>query len=212
MKMCSSGFAPRRRQGGFIQGAILFALVIIAVVVAAFSLANRDSQNNADTEQARVNSAYVLKVGSDIQNGINRATADGFPPAELGTNLVLLTEAAEGQLSLFDPNLRYTVRPQFPTTALVDAQAQPFGDPVTGVDTTAEFVVDAIDGVGGAPDDVVLEIPNLREDVCKRINVSTNNVLVTAAPPTAVQGREGCYSVNGTSGFTYYRVVATDVG
>ena len=212
MKMCSSGFAPRRRQGGFIQGAILFALVIIAVVVAAFSLANRDSQNNADTEQARVNSAYVLKVGSDIQNGINRATADGFPPAELGTNLVLLTEAEEGQLSLFDPNLRYTVRPQFPTTALVDAQAQPFGDPVTGEDTTAEFVVDAIDGVGGAPDDVVLEIPNLREDVCKRINVSTNNVLVTAAPPTEVQGREGCYSVSGTSGFTYYRVVATDVG
>ena len=32
----NSGFAPHRRQGGFIQGAILFALVIIAVVVAAF--------------------------------------------------------------------------------------------------------------------------------------------------------------------------------
>jgi hypothetical protein len=210
MKMCSSGFAPRRRQGGFIQGAILFALVIIAVVVAAFSLANRDSQNNADTEQARVNSAYVLKVGSDIQNGINRATADGFPPAELGTNLVLLTEADEGELSLFDPNLRYTARPQFPTTALVDATAQPFGDPETGAETTAELTSQAVDGVGGDAAEVVLLITNLREDVCKRINVSTNNVLVTADIPTAVSGREGCYEDGGN--FVYYRVVATDVG
>ena len=215
MKMCSSGFAPRRRQGGFIQGAILFALVIIAVVVAAFSLANRDSQNNADTEQARVNSAYVLKVGSDIQNGINRATADGFSPADIATKLLLLTDAdaEDGELSLFDPNLRYVARPQFPTTALTAGAKQPFGNSETGADATAELsAAAAIDGVGGSAKDVVLLIKDLREDVCKRVNVSTNNVLVTATPPIAVEGREGCYSANGTSGFTYYRVVATDVG
>ena len=209
--MCSSGFAPRRRQGGFIQGAILFALVIIAVVVAAFSLANRDSQNNADTEQARVNSAYVLKVGSDIQNGINRATADGFPPADLGTKLLLETDADEtsGELSLFDPNLRYTARPQFPTTALVDATAQPFGDAETGEEATATLNLQVAPSVGGGDQDVVLLITNLREDVCKRINVSTNNVLVTATLPTDVAGREGCYT--DSTNFIYYRVVATDV-
>jgi hypothetical protein len=210
--MCSSGFAPRRRQGGFIQGAILFALVIIAVVVAAFSLANRDSQNNADTEQARVNSAYVLKVGSDIQNGINRATADGFPAANIADQLLLLTEADEavGELSLFDPNLRYTSRPQFPTTALIVDAVQPFGDPETGEGATAVFTSAAIDGVGGAAADVVLEIEDLREDVCRRINVSTNNVLVTTPLPEVIGGREGCYDSGGN--FTYYRVVATDVG
>jgi hypothetical protein len=212
MKMCSSGFAPRRRQGGFIQGAILFALVIIAVVVAAFSLANRDSQNNADNEQARVNGAFVLKVGSDIQNGINRATADGFAPADIADKLLLLTEAdpEAGELSLFDPTLRYTARPQFPTTALIAGAVQPFGDSESGAGLTAKFTSVAVTGVGGAADDVILEIEDLREDVCKRINVSANNVLATAEVPDVISGREGCYDVSGN--FTYYRVVATDVG
>ena len=106
MKMSSSGFAPRRRQGGFIQGAILFALVIIAVVVAAFSLANRDSQSSADTEQARVNASFVLKVGNDLQTGINRAVADGFSPAKLETNMYFdKTESTGDNLNLFNPEL-----------------------------------------------------------------------------------------------------------
>ena len=213
MKMCSSGFAPRRRQGGFIQGAILFALVIIAVVVAAFSLANRDSQSSADSEQARVNASFVLKVGNDLQTGVNRAIADGFAPGQLIGKMKFKATTTAGELDLFNPTLKYLIRPQFPTTALIVDAVQPFGDPETGIDATAELsAAAAIDGVGGAAKDVVLLITDLREDVCKRVNVSTNNVLVTATPPTAVAGREGCYSANGTSGFTYYRVVATDVG
>jgi len=219
MKMCSSGFAPRRRQGGFIQGAILFALVIIAVVVAAFSLANRDSTNNADNEQARVNASFVLKVGSDMQTGINRAIADGFPSAGIPTKLILLADqgAAEDQLSLFDPTLRYVSRPQFPPTALDDAATQPFEAGAAGDLKVSFDATQAIIGVGEDDlADVLLLVPNLRQDVCRRINVSANSALPTATPPasaTEVSGRrEGCYAASATSAGTYFRVVATDVG
>ena len=213
MKMCSSGLAPRRRQGGFIQGAILFALVIIAVVVAAFSLANRDSQSSADTEQARVNASFVLKVGNDLQTGINRAIADGFSPANLEGNMVFNNGASDGDtLNLFEENLKYIVRPQFPTTALVPDGEQPFRDASTN---DVEWVVTAITDAGDINQaEAVITVTGLREDVCKRINVTANGVLVSADLPGAVGGedgdwREGCFT-DGTA-FTYFRVVATDV-
>jgi hypothetical protein len=218
MKMCSSGFAPRRRQGGFIQGAILFALVIIAVVVAAFSLANRDSQSSADTEQARVNASFVLKVGNDLQTGVNRAIADGFAPANVAGKLKLNNAASSGaDLNLFDSTLKYMVRPQFPSTALVTAGTQPLADAATNSGALQET---AVTGVGGAAKDAIITIAGLKPEVCRRINVTANNVLVTAAMPTAINTgdsvgwREGCFGdkadSTATTG-TYFRVVATDV-
>jgi hypothetical protein len=216
--MCSSGFAPRRRQGGFIQGAILFALVIIAVVVAAFSLANRDSQSSADSEQARVNASFVLKVGNDLQTGINRAIADGFNPANLdpestGGSMVFNSDDSDGTvLNLFEENLKYMIRPQFPNTALVDPDDQPFADDETN---GVALVLNNITGVGdAAASEAVVTVTGLKEDVCKRINVTANGVLVSADLPAAINDdsngwREGCYT-DGTD-YIYYRVVATDV-
>ena len=221
MKMSSSGFAPRRRQGGFIQGAILFALVIIAVVVAAFSLANRDSQSSADTEQARVNASFVLKVGNDLQTGINRAIADGLTPDKLvAANVLFDDTASDGDvLNLFDDTLKYMVRPQFPPTALASASTvQPFaGDDGAGANATAAWDKKAVTGAGGSNEEAIITVPGLKLDVCKRINVTSNNVLVTAAPPTALtdtaaaEWREGCFGPGTASGsHTYFRVVATD--
>jgi hypothetical protein len=218
MKMCSSGFAPRRRQGGFIQGAILFALVIIAVVVAAFSLANRDSQSSADTEQARVNASFVLKVGNDIQTGVNRAIADGLAPENLTSSGVLLNQTASSAsaLNLFDSNLKYVVRPQFPPTALNTATTtQPFaGSDGVGTGATGNWVAKAVTGAGSSNREAIIQIPGLKPDVCKRINVTANSVLVTADLPadlTAAPGewREGCFGTSSSAG-TYFRVVATD--
>ena len=216
MKMSSSGFAPRRRQGGFIQGAILFALVIIAVVVAAFSLANRDSQSSADSEQARVNASFVLKVGNDIQTGVNRAVADGLQPTDISSKLGLAKTAPTGGLVLFDPTLKYMVRPQFPATALATAStAQPFTGNTADADgtgATATFAATAagLTGVGGSDKEVVIKVPGLKKDVCSRINVTTNGKLVTDAIPTAIDSREGCYLDDTV--YTYYRVIATDAG
>ena len=219
MKMCSSGFAPRRRQGGFIQGAILFALVIIAVVVAAFSLANRDSQSNADSEQARVNASFLLKVGNDIQSGISRAVADGFPPANLGTGIIFNKDpSTETEINLFDTSLRYVSRPQFPPTALATASTtQPFmGTDNEGTLATASMTLAAVTGVGNTLErEAIVLVPGLKDDVCKRINVTANGAIVTAPIPSDEPGtgdvaawREGCFN-DGTVN-VYFRVVATD--
>lgn len=221
MYMRNSGFAPRRRQGGFIQGAILFALVIIAVVVAAFSLANRDSQSSADTEQARVNASFVLKVGNDLQTGVNRAVADGLTLDKLNATNVVFTGATSTAtaLNLFDPTLKYVVRPQFPPTALATSTTtQPFGgSDGAGTGATATWAKKAITGAGGTDEEAIITIPGLKADVCKRINVTANNVLVTADLPADLAGatatwREGCFGPGTASGsHTYFRVVATDV-
>jgi hypothetical protein len=60
----------------------------------------------------------------------------------------------------------------------------------------------------------VVTVTGLKEDVCKRINVTANGVLVSADLPAAINDdsngwREGCYT-DGTD-YIYYRVVATDV-
>lgn len=207
MYLRNSGFAPHRRQGGFIQGAILFALVIIAVVVAAFSLANRDSQNNADSEQAKVNSTFILKVGNDLQSAVNRAIADGADPATINTQIVFTGASSATSLNLFDTTLRYLTEPNFPETALAN--------PATAVAYGWETPV-SVSGVGGTGGEQVINFNNVAEDVCVRINNAVNGTLVTAPPPlnfTAAIGltpawREGC--VGSAGAFSYFRVVVTD--
>ena len=216
-----SGLAPRRRQGGFIQGAILFALVIIAVVVAAFSLANRDNQSSADTEQARVNATFVLKVGNDIQSAVNRAIADGLLPSQVSSKVKLnATPSDASNLNLFDQDLKYLARPEFPATALASGEAQPFLGTGGGTGATAVFAADkALFNVGGSGKEVIVTVPGVAEAVCQRINTTVNGDLVTAAPPSSYAAatdsggsnrgwREGCYG-SGTA-FTYFRAVVTD--
>lgn len=216
----NSGFAPRRRQGGFIQGAILFALVIIAVVVAAFSLANRDSQNNADTEQARVNATFVLKVGNDLQSAVNRAIADGMLPSVVSTSIKLDDTASSGTtVNLFDTNLKYLTRPEFPATALPAGGTQPFrGSDGLGKGGLGGFESDtALSNVGAtAGKEAIIKFGGLKLEVCQRVNTTVNGSLVTASPPAnlaaAIGGtnlwREGCYG--SSSPYTYFRAVVTD--
>jgi hypothetical protein len=209
MYLRNSGFAPQRRQGGFIQGAILFALVIIAVVVAAFSLANRDNQNNADTEQARVNASFMLKVGNDLQSAVSRAIADGAPPSNVINDLTFTPTSASGKVGLFDPALRYLSAPSYPETALAPG--------ITSV--TYGWQSRVVSGVGSddatAGTEAILTVGGLDPAVCARINTTANGTLVTASPPadvaTAIGGtllwREGCVGTG-----TYFRAVVTDAG
>lgn len=211
MYKSNMGLAPRRRQGGFIQGAILFALVIIAVVVAAFSLANQDNQTSADSEQAKINAVYVLKVGTDIQSAVNRAIADGVNPA-LANTQISLSDVSDGtKVGLWDPSLRYLVsEPRFPPTSLSSGTAATFNFPAPL----------AVTGVGGTNTEQIIEIGKISREVCRRINSTVNGVVVTANMPgslaTATSGtgfgwREGCYGTN-TAGaaHTYFRVVVVD--
>jgi hypothetical protein len=206
MYLRNSGFVPHRRQGGFIQGAILFALVIIAVVVAAFSLANRDNQTSADTEQARVNASFVLKVGNDLQSAVSRAIADGAQPDRVTLDLAFADTSSGTSVGLFDPALRYLSQPSYPVTAL------------SATSVTYGWQSRVISGVGGGATEAILTVAGLDEAVCARINTTANGTLVTAAPPATVQAaialtpawREGCVGTG--AGSTYFRAVVTDAG
>jgi hypothetical protein len=216
MYKSNSGFAPHRRQGGFIQGAILFALVIIAVVVAAFSLANQDNQTNADSEEARVNATYVLKVGNDVQAAINRAIADGVAPAEVHEDITFTGTSDDGQVGLWDPDLRYlAAAPRFPPAVQGGATPPALAWVGTPVST----------GAGDAGVEQVVTIANVSRAVCWRINNVANGTLPGAAPPatlaaattTAAAGtpallwREGCFGDNAAAAaHTYFRVVVVD--
>ena len=218
MYLRNSGFAPHRRQGGFIQGAILFALVILAVVVAAFSLASRDSNSSADTETARVGATLVLKTGSDIANGVSRAVSDGLPAADAQSTLVLTGTATGSKLDLFDTTLRYASRPEIPENALAGGSTavQPFA---SGTGGTASLK--SVNLAGSTMMDTVLEVPGLTKLVCQRINNLANNVLVNAEPvgqtdtkaaDGVTQAREGC-ALTGSTGaptYTYFRVILVD--
>ena len=209
MYKSNSGFAPHRRQGGFIQGAILFALVIIAVVVAAFSLANQDNQTNADSEEARVNATYVLKVGNDIQAAVNRAIADGVNPAEVNSDITFTNTSATGSVGLWDPNLRYlSAAPRFPASVQngTTAPALSWAAPLST-------------GAGGTLGEQVLQIANISRAVCWRINNVANDFLPNQAPPASLAAailltpnwREGCFGDNGAAtAHTYFRVVVVD--
>ncbi len=206
MYKSNSGFAPHRRQGGFIQGAILFALVIIAVVVAAFSLANQDNQTSADSEEAKVNATYVLKVGTDIQNAVNRAIADGVNPINAHAQILFGNLSSTTAVALWDPALRYlAVAPRFPAAVQAGATAPGYAwvTPPAG-----------ITGIGGIGVEQVFQITGISEAVCQRINNTVNGTVITSTVPanlgaaTTLGWREGCH-VDGTA-WSYFRVVVVD--
>lgn len=193
-----------RRQGGFIQGTILFALAILGVIIAAFAVSNTGSNTNTDTERDRVNAGVIMKAGSDLQDGYSRAMADNWQAA----SAALGASSAGEPLLVTDPAYKYAVEPRLPDQAFTSGSASSFTD---DSDET---------GLGdSSSDERVVLLAGLKVNVCRRIN---NLVLgtpwnATAAVPvvgtvyTDVSGSEGCYcSGVSTAPCTYYRVVAVD--
>ena len=108
--------SPARRQGGFIQGTILFALAILGVIIAAFAVSNTGSNTNTDTERDRVNAGVVIKSGSDLQDAVARAMADNWQPSVITLDSTVTT-AVPTDLYLFDSRYKYGVEPRVPAQA-----------------------------------------------------------------------------------------------
>ena len=194
-----------RREGGFIQGTILFALAILGVIIAAFAVSNTGSSTSTDTERARVNAGVIMKAGSDLQDAVSRALADQHPGSSIA--LTGTTNLATPLLNLFDINYRYGAAPRLPDQA--------FASNTAGLFTRINN--DSI--AGGSTNDLIVQLPGLRLDVCNRINnLSLGGAFDAAATPpadidAAVTARlttEGCFG-NATDNYTYFRLVATDI-
>lgn len=195
---------PRRaRQAGFIQGAILFALALIGILVAAFATSNQGVSTQTDSEEARINSSLIIKAGSDVQDAVNRAVADRIDLQQI----VIASSATAPDIALFDPNLRFGSLP-----ALIKTMAD------TGdlVDLVWSEELDKVTGVGDADGkDLVVKLDGVSQVVCRRIEAAVQNLAFnpTVALPQAIPSarREGCIAAGATGAATYYRVVSVDV-
>lgn len=203
--------SPARRQSGFIQGTILFALAILGVIIAAFAVSNTGSSTNTDTERDRVNAGVILKAGSDLQDAFSRAMGDNWQAPDI--SVTLPTDPTTGtptRLNLFDPAYKYGVQVRLPDQAFANNTAVAFEDG----NLTATALGDA------AIEERVVTLAGLRLNVCRRINnlVTGGPWDANATPPatlalaaSTISGSEGCYN-DTTDGYTYYRVVAVDSG
>jgi hypothetical protein len=202
MKFHSS---PARRQGGFIQGTILFALAILGVIIAAFAVSNTGSNTNTDTERDRVNAGVIIKSGSDLQDAVARAMADNWAPSVIET-----TEGtAPGtvvptRLWLFDLKYKYAVEPRVPEQAFSG--------------TPTKFALDNMHTLGdAATKERIAKLPGLKKSVCQRINAmvqsepwDANAEVEGVANVIVATPAEGCYK-DGTD-YIYFRVVSVDGG
>jgi len=200
-------------QQGFIQGAIIFALALVAIIIATFSSGASDTADNVNKEQAKAFAGQTISAGAKIETAYFRAQADRRVPFDGGiadTNLLVKASAgsirgAEWSLASYAqfPNLDNTMfRNNTPGNWSVVAHN--FG--VTNTNS------------------VVVELNNLQQSVCTAINqkltlkigsfaaastltraqVASNNFqkLLTELGSTPI---EGCY--NNSSSYTYFKVL-----
>lgn len=190
-KLLSNKFAAKQKQGGFIQGAVLFGLLILSLVVGAFALANKGSGQSATTEKDKVNAASVVKLGNDLRDAAFRFGMD--------YDLSAMTLDGDAISGLYDPAKGLTGPVDAPASAFATSPASSFS-----------FVTDvAIGGVGSAADDFIFTLPNLTEGVCRQIQRTLTGAPLTTALPSAIGAggaQEGCYDEDGNGVYTYFKV------
>ncbi|HEY1057508.1 MAG TPA: hypothetical protein VGE55_02120 [Limnobacter sp.] len=154
-----------RQQAGFIQAALLFGIALMTAVLGGFALANRSPTSQTDVEQAKVNASVILKQASDLRDGVARFSSD-FGSSTVTNTMDFSTTASQG---LFDPAARYASPQIMPTSAFNTAVtiAAPSANQAGHWYYNRATVGKAI-GTGAA--DPLVFLPNLRPDVCQRVN------------------------------------------
>lgn len=151
-----------RHQAGFIQGAILVGLALLVMVVAGFSLANRDAAATTGKEQVRLNASVILKQSVDLKDAIFRAQSDG---ATLST---LANLRSGGYL---------TEIPTAPTDTIASVT------PVWG-GASGSIYSNTVTGFGSTGVETYLFATPVSDDVCRRINAA---LFGTSAIPTSAE-------------------------
>lgn len=179
-----------RKQSGMIQGAILFGLAILAIVIGAFALANRSTPSNTSNESNKVNASTIIKIGNDFSDAVTRYGMD--------YDLAAMTLDQVAATGLYDP--------------AKGIAPSPFIGPKDGTTTpstayTFETTGYIITGQGDdANSEFVVALSGVTTPVCQQIERILRNTPITDAIPTTLGGRvEGCVDDSGTN--TYYKMV-----
>lgn len=208
-------------QQGFIQAILLFGIALMAAILGGFALANRSPTSQTDTEQAKVSASVALKQGSDLQNGVLRYGNDFGSTAITNT----LDFSDSSGVGLFDTSARYASPQIMPATAfaLTTETAGETDAPINAPSANAAghwFLnkATAANGIGSAAADPMVVLPDLRADVCSRIDnmlygtstvpASTGSLANWASTTAPADG--GISSVSGVAGWAEGCVQTSD--
>jgi hypothetical protein len=142
----------------------------MTAVLGGFALANRSPTSQTDVEQAKVNASVILKQASDLRDGVARYSSDFGSSAVTDT----MSFDATGDDGLFNPSSRYA-SPQVMPSAAFDVTSEPTADDIKTPSALAAGHwylnrATAGNGLGGVDPDPMVVLPNLRSDVCGRVN------------------------------------------
>jgi hypothetical protein len=213
------------RQQGFIQGAIIFALALIAIIIATFSSGSSDTADNVNKEQAKAYAGSIVAAGAKLYAAYLQAQTDRRVPfvSNAGSFISIVGTATAPDVGGQDTwaLASYARLPTMDSGAFSDdkpSNAWIFLDKKTN---SSDAACDT------ALCTLYLQLPNLKRSVCEAINFK-----VTAKPPKAglpsetvmfnvasnnsqllsdigSTGIEGCYNKGtaGTPNYTYFKAV-----
>lgn len=215
------------KQEGFIQAALLFGIALITAVLGGYALANRTPTSQTDLEQAKVNASVILKQAADIRDGVQRYSSDNGSAAILTT-----MDFSTGADGLFNVTNRYASPQVMPSTAFDSGAPAPITSikaPTAG--SAGHWYLMKThqgNGIGSAAADPMVALPDIRQDVCGRVNrllygndtiptvtgavttITGDTVLdLSASAGTAVPvgWAEGCYQLETGSEYVYFKVL-----
>lgn len=176
----------RSKQAGFIQGAVLFGLLLISLIVGAFALANR-GPSDATPEQNSVYANTIVKLASDINDASIRYG--------MNYNLSTMTLDDVAATGLYDPAKGLASR------ATTQAQAMTSN-------TAGDFALSSAMTLAGATTTQSVVLSGVTSGVCTAINRVIWTDAINSTPPTMAATnarREGCALVGTVP--TYYKIL-----
>ncbi|MDH4395305.1 MAG: hypothetical protein QE278_06480 [Limnobacter sp.] len=220
-------FKRNHKQEGFIQAALLFGIALITAVLGGYALANRTPTSQTDQEQAKVNASVILKQAADLRDGVQRYSSDNGSSA-----VQTVMDFSTGTDGLFNVTNRYA-SPQVMPSTVFDGGAPA---PITTIKTPAAgsaghwyFIKTHLgNGIGSGTADPMVALPDIRQDVCGRVNrllygsdtiptvtgavttVTGDTVLdlaTSAGTPVPAGWAEGCYQLETGSEYVYFKVL-----
>ena len=191
----------RRAQQGFITSAAQVTLALVSMVVGATALSMEDARQEAADQIAHVHASYLTKVGADLESALTRAAIDnGLSRKALRGKVRLEGEAASSStVALFDAQLAYGSRPQWPSGLLVEG-VEGAGS-LRWADTYGQ----------------VIEVTGIDLAVCRRLNEMLQGRDPQSAPPADldIARRErgwtrGCWADEGAVAGTWFMEAFAD--
>lgn len=165
----------RKTEAGFIQGALIVGLALLAAVIATFALSGRTK--NITPEQARAFASAVLEQGNKIKEGFVVAQADGFNADRVSLDLKGIS-GDENAAGLFNVEFNWATEQIAPEKAALGINGQK--DLIN--EGWSYHTQTSLPGVGTAAPETVITLQGLSLEVCQRINSSLYNTLPTAIP------------------------------